>query len=213
MNATHFWQCFCAPCHYKPYWQQTSRILSLWTLQEKRTCNFVVVCAFFFPSHIGRHLLFIRTITLTVKSHISSTQRRQQAAWIPWERVSSGMAFGGGVGDKGQKRWILVPHRTDGPLSCRVFWCPCAPPTSSTLRLLVSFICLLNCPFLHSFVQQHASNRCIFFPELTEAKTWNVKIQWDYMTAIHYSFNFWRNPLRPALLILFHSFNNCACET
>lgn len=133
---------------------------------------------FFFPSHIGHHLLFIRNTTLTVKSHISKTQRRDN-------KLS---------GSAGEGRAVLGPlwrgPRTE--VMSSGLWClrelmfpfsegssgiPVHQKFHSTLALIVAFVCLLNCLFLHSVIQQHAANHCIFFPELTEARICNVKIQ------------------------------------
>ena len=85
MNAAHIWQCFCAPCHYKPYWQQTSHY-SPWEHYRKKEHIILLLFVRFFPSHIGHHLPFIRNTMLTVKSHICNTQRREkQAVWAPCE--------------------------------------------------------------------------------------------------------------------------------
>lgn len=171
MNAAHFWQHFWAPCHYKPYWQQTSRTLSLWTLQEKKEHVILLLFVHFFPSHIGHHLLFIRNTTLTVKSHISNTQRGDNklsgsagtgrtVLWPLWrgprtEVMCSGLRC---------LRELMLPF-SEGSSSV-----PGHRTLHSTLALMAALVCLLNCLFLHSFIQQHASNHCVLFSGINRGK-------------------------------------------
>lgn len=88
------------------------------------------------------------------------------------------MAFVGG--EQGTERQVLDSSASETlmlPFSEGSSGVPMLLKFHSTLRWIISFVCLLNRLFLHSFIQQHVSNHCIFFPELTEARIYNVKIQ------------------------------------